>query len=387
MKKLSFTAFDCCTCKVEKLIDKLARKHAMIPRRYLAIGGIIVVIATITAVATTQNISLKNFGVPSSIENNQGSLVQEAKKLQVALVTDGLWLDGGWGTAAFNAGKHLESQGYKVAYAENVKVDDMETALRKYSNDGYGLIIAYSFKWNDPVATVAKEFPKTKFVVFTGLVNDDNVASIFPMQQEGTFLLGALAAMMSKTGVIGYVGGDQYPNLINLFEGYKQGARVINPDIKIVGMYLGGEWNNPAKGKEVAITLIDKNADVILQVADTSGNGVIRAAQEREIFALGAVADQNRLSPDTVLSSFVLDVDKAFDFSAKMVVEDQFKGEIFKPGIEAGKGDLGDGIVYLASFHDLGSKVPADVKARLQQLTHDVMDKKITVPERYEATP
>ena len=81
-------------------------------------------------------------------------------------MTDGLWLDGGWGTAAFNAGKHLESQGYKVAYAENIKGNNMETTLRKYSNDGYGLIIAYSFIWNDPVVRVAKDFPTTRFVVF-----------------------------------------------------------------------------------------------------------------------------------------------------------------------------------------------------------------------------
>ena len=359
----------------------------MILRRYLAIGGIIAVIAVIVAVVITPDALLKNFGNTRYIENNQVNVIQEAKKLRVALVTDGLWLDGGWGTAAFNAGKHLESQGYKVTYSEHVGVNEMEPTLTKYAKEGYGLIIAYSFIWGDPVATVAKDFPNTKFVVFTGLVNSDNVASIFPMQQEGAFLLGSLAAMMSKTGIIGYVGGDQYPNLINLFEGYMQGARMINPNIKIVGTYLGGEWNNPAKGKEAALTLIDKNADIILQVADTSGNGVIRAAQERGIFVLGAVSDQNRLAPDTVLSSFVLDVYKGFDFSAKMVEEDRFQGKIFKPGIETGKGSPGDGIVYLAPFHDLDSKVPTTVKERLQQLTQDVIDKKIVIPERYEATP
>jgi basic membrane protein A len=353
--------------------------------RYLAIGGIILV-AVIAAVVITQNFSLKNFDISSLIENNP-EMVPKAKKLQVALVTDGLWLDGGWGTAAFNAGKHLESEGYTVTYAENVGLNDMESTLRKYANNGNGLIIAYSFIWNDPVAMVAKEFPKTKFVVFTGLVNGDNVASIFPMQQEGTFLLGALAAMMSKTGVIGYVGGDKYPNLINLFEGYKQGARMINPEIKILGTYLGGEWNNPAKGKEAALTLINKNADLLLQVADTSGNGVIRAAKENGIFALGSVSDQNRLAPDTVLCSFVIDNYKAFDFSVKMVEEDKFQGEIFKPGIETGKESSGDGIVYLAPFHDLESEVPSDIKIRLQQLTQDIIEKKILVPERYEETP
>jgi hypothetical protein len=203
------------------------------------------------------------------------------------------------------------------------------------------------------------------------------------MQQEGTFLLGALGAMMSKTGTIAYVGGDQYPNLINLFEGYKQGAKHINPEIKILGTYLG-EWDNPAKGKEAGLAQINAGADLLFHVADTSGHGVIQAAKERGLYAFGAVGDQSQLAPDTVLTSFVLDIDKAFDEATKMVVEDRFEGKIFKPGIEQEKGSSGDGIVFLAPFHDLDSEVPADVKARLEQLTQDVLDKKIAVPERFE---
>jgi hypothetical protein len=90
------------------------------------------------------------------------------------------------------------------------------------------------------------------------------------------------------------------------------------------------------------------------------------------------------LAPDTVLTSFVLDIDKAFDQATQMVVEDRFEGKILKPGIEEGKGAPGDGIVFLAPFHDLEAEVPSDVKTRLEQLTRDVLDKKITVPERFE---
>jgi hypothetical protein len=205
------------------------------------------------------------------------------------------------------------------------------------------------------------------------------------MQQEGTFLLGALAAMMSKTGTIAYVGGDQYPNLINIFEGYRQGAKYVNPEIKVIGTYLG-DWDNPSKGKEAGLAQTNAGADFLFHVADTSGHGVIEAAKEKGIFAFGAVADQNGLAPDTVLTSFVLDIDKAFDQSVQMVVENRFEGKLYKPGIEASKGASGDGIVYLAPFHDLDSSVPVDVKERLSQLTQDIIDKKIAVPERYKAT-
>jgi carbamate kinase len=180
-----------------------------------------------------------------------------------------------------------------------------------------------------------------------------------------------------------YFERSQYPNLLNIFEGYKQGARFANPKIKILGSYLG-DWDDPTKGKDAALAQIFSGSDFILHVADTSGHGVIEAAKEKGIYAFGAVQDQNRLAPDQVLTSFVLDIDKAFDHAVQMVIEDRFEGRIFKPGIEAAKGAEGDGVVYLAPFHSLEGKVPADVKARLQQLTQNVIGGKIMVPEKYE---
>ncbi len=141
---------------------------------------------------------------------------QSSGTLRIALVTDALFSDGGWGATAFNAAKQLETKyGHQVAYAENIAIPDIESTLRQYSEDGYDLIIAHGFQWGDPAVKVGKEYPNTKYVVFTGLVNSENVASIFPMQQEGTFLLGALAAMMSKTNIIGYIGGDQLDNFLS----------------------------------------------------------------------------------------------------------------------------------------------------------------------------
>ena len=234
---------------------------------------------------------------------------------------------------------------------------------------------------------VGQQFRDVRIVVFTGLVESQNVGSIFPMQQEGSFLLGALAGMMTETGVIAYVGGEEYPNIINVFEGFKQGARMVNPDVRIVGTYLN-DWDNPAKGKEAAISIIrQQNADVIFHVADSSGRGVIEAAEQEGIYALGAVQDQNSLAPGVVLSSFVLDIDKAYDTAVKSVVDGTFEGNIAKPGIEPFVGAPGDGVVYIAPFHSLESKVPANVKAKLDELTSDLLDERLVVPERLEAEP
>src|SRR5215204_5034351 len=304
--------------------------------------------------------------------------------LKIALLTDGLFSDAGWGAFGYNAGQSLEEKyGYDIDFKENVAIPDIEITLREYANVGYDLIIAQGFEWGAPAIKVGNNYPDTKFVIFTGLVNSSNVASIFPMQQEGTYLLGALAAMMSKTGIIGFVGGEKYPNLINIFEGYKQGAREINPNAKVLSTYLD-EWDSPAKGKEAALSQINSGADFLLQVADTSGSGVIEAAKEKKIFAFGSVSDQYKLAPNTVLTSFVLDEGKAFDQAIKMIQNSNFTGKIFKPGLEPYKGAPGDGIVYIAPFYGLENQVPEDVKTKFNTIKESIIKKKILIPERYD---
>jgi carbamate kinase len=182
-----------------------------------------------------------------------------------------------------------------------------------------------------------------------------------------------------------YFEKSQYPNLLNIFEGYKQGAKHVNPDIKVFETYLG-DWDSPEKGKQAALAQIFSNADFILHVADTSGKGVIQAAKEKGIYAFGAVSDQHHIAPETVLTSFVLDIDKAFDQMVRTVVENRFEGKLYKPGLEVSKGGSGEGIVYLAPFHNLDSRVPEDVKQRLNQTTQDIINGTIVVPEKYEVT-
>ncbi len=314
------------------------------------------------------------------------SAQSEGQPLKVKLLTDALFSDSGWGAPAYNASQALkEKYGLDLTAGEKVPIPDIEPTLRDAADEGNDLIIAHGFEWGDPAKRVATDYPDTKFVVFTGLTNGSNVASVFPMQQEGSYVLGALAAMMSKTGTIGFVGGQAYPNIINIFEGYKQGARSINPDIKVLGQYID-TFTDPARGKEAGVSLINNGADFLFHVADLSGQGVIQAAKEKGVYALGAVADQHNAAPDTVLTSFVLDIDKSFEQAINMVQNGNFSGQLYKPGLETAKGASGDGIVFIAPFHNLDSKVPADVKQRLNQIVQDIISGKIVVPERTEAS-
>jgi basic membrane protein A len=307
-------------------------------------------------------------------------------ELRIAVITDALFSDKGWGESSLKAAKFIENRyGFEVATEDDISISDIEPTLKRYAQAGYDLIIAHGVQWGDPALQVGEQYPDIRIVVFTGLVESENVASIFPQQQQGSFLLGALAGMMTETDVIGYVGGEEYPNIVNIFEGYKQGARAVNPDVKIIGTYLN-DWDNPAKGEEAATSVIRQNVDVIFHVADSSGQGVIESARKNGVYALGAVQDQNSLAPDTVLSSFVLDIDKAYGQAVNATLDGSFRGEIHRPGIEVEKGAAGDGIVYIAPFHDLDSEVPADVKSKLQELTNDLLSGKVVVPERFEET-
>jgi basic membrane protein A len=338
-----------------------------------------VIVGAIAAIAVTAIALMASANPPRN-------LAEPRSTLRIAVVTDALFSDEGWGESAMNAAKFIQSKyGFEVATEDNVSIANIESTLTKYAQSSYDLIIAHGVQWGDPALRVGEQYPNVRIVVFTGLVESKNVASIFPQQQQGSFLLGALAGMMTKTNVIGYVGGEEYPNVVNIFEGYKQGAKSVNPDIKIVGTYLN-DWDNPAKGKEAATSIIRQNADVIFHVADTSGQGVIESAKENGVYALGAVQDQNSLAPDTVLSSFVLDVDKAYNQAVNSTLEGSLKGEIRKPGIETEKSAAGDGIVYIASFHDLDSEVPESAKSKLQELTNSLLNGGIVVPERLEET-
>jgi basic membrane protein A len=322
---------------------------------------------------------------PIAVPTQNQLAANTEKKLKIAFLTDGLFSDAGWGAFGYNAAQALQGKySYKVDLKENVPIPKIEETLREHAKDGYDLIIAHGFEWGKPAVKVGKEYPETKFAIFTGLVNSSNVASIYPMQQEATYVLGALAAAMSKTGTIGFVGGERYPNLINIYEGYRQGAHDINPTVKVLVTYLD-DWDNPTKGKRAAISQIDRGADLLLHVADTSGHGVIEAAKERGIYAFGAISDQNKLAPETILTSFVLDAEKAFDQVVRLVQTGNFIGQIFKPGLELEKGSPGDGIVYIAPYHSLGYTVPENVKLRLEQLKGDIVNGKIKVPERYSS--
>jgi len=227
----------------------------------------------------------------------------------------------------------------------------IEPAMRAFAERGYDLVIGVGFAQSPIIESVAKDYPKMSFAIVDGVSQLPNVASLIFKEHEGSYLVGMIAAMTSKSGTLGFLGGMDIP-LIHKFEvGYEEGAHAINPKVRVIPNYIGvtdAAWNDPVKGKELARTQIEKGADVIFAAAGNSGLGAFDAveqfgkdAQGRPLkFVIGVDSNQNWAKPGHVLTSMVKRVDNSVYQIIGDLVNHRFKGGVHVYGLE------NDGIGY-----------------------------------------
>lgn len=251
---------------------------------------------------------------------------------------------GGKGDKSFNdsafRGLQRAKDELKIEFSEYEPKDpsaEAKNQLQSYASDGsYDLIIGVGFTMKDSLEAVAKEFPDQKFALIDEVSELPNVVSIMFKEQEGSFLTGALAALMSKTGTIGFVGGVEAPVIYRFESGFEQGAKYINPDIKILSVYIGGNsgFNDPVAAKQLTETIIGKGADVIMHAAGASGSGVFQAAKEKNVFAIGVDSNQDDVEKGVILTSMMKYVDNAVFAEIDKTLKGEFKGGIEYFGIK-----------------------------------------------------
>ena len=302
-------------------------------------------------------------------------------------VTAGVAFDtGGRGDGTFNdsAGRGLDQAvselGVKKIELEAVKDEDRKTNLELLAQQKANPVIAVGFAFTDPLTVVAKANPYTTFAIVDSVVDAPNVRSLVFAEHEGSFLVGAAAALKSKTGHIGFIGGQEI-DLIKKFEaGYIAGAKAVNPDIKIDSKYLGpagdnSAWGNVAGAKEIAKGWYDAGADVIYTAAGGSGAGTIQAAVEAGKWAIGVDSDQYLLAkPDEqkhILTSMLKHVDVSVFQTIKAVADGDTKGGIITFDLKS------DGVGYATSGGFLD-----DVKDKLDAYKADIISGKIVVPTK-----
>ena len=295
-----------------------------------------------------------------------------AKKIRVAIGFDGGMKDMGWFEGGFKAAMRLKKDPGvdEVASQENMKAADLERALRRWALAGYNLIFGHSFSFGSASLKVAPSFPDTIFAVagFFNTKGHPNVVTYLVQSHETGYLGGILATLMSKSKKIGVIGGFPIPQQIAEHNGFKLGARSVDPDVKVSTIFIN-DWFDVSKAKEAAMALIDQGVDVVQVTASPMGFGGIRAAEERGVYAIGAYMDVNRVAPNTVISSSVF----VWHAAMKQIVMDMKKGKVKKLYLVS----VPDGGAKLAPFN---GKVPPEVAQKVRAVEADIKSGKIKVP-------
>ena len=306
-----------------------------------------------------------------------------AKATKVGLVFD----VGGRGDKSFNdsAFRGLERAkkelGIEYEYIEPSEAADRENALRQFASGPFDLVIGIGFIFTDDVNRVAAAFPKKPFACVDYAVNPNkpmpaNVVALKFREQEASFLGGVVAALSSKTKVIGFVGGMDVP-LIHKFEaGYKAGALWADPKVKVISAYAGvtpEAFKDPSKGKEISLSQIGQGADVIYHASGSTGLGVFEAARDKKILAIGVDSDQYHDAPGFVLTSVTKNVDEAVFRTIKAAKE----GKPLKGILELGLKEKGVDYVYDANNKAL---IPAAARAKAEEARKLIVGGKIKVP-------
>lgn len=307
-----------------------------------------------------------------------GALAQEYK---VGLILDkGGKDDKSFNSAAFRGATQAKSD-LKIflKYVEATDDNAFETLTRSFAQKDFDLIIGIGVSQAEAIKKVSAQFPSKKFVIVDAEVKAPNVRALLFEEHEGSFLVGAIAAMMSQSGTLGFIGGMDIP-LIRRFEmGYVAGAKKINPKVKVISNYVGisgDAWNNPAKGKELAVSQYGAGADIIFAPAGASNLGVFDAAEEKKKFAIGVDSNQNWIKPGYILTSMLKRVDHAV-FAA---IEDGVKGK-FTSGTQR-FGLANQGIDYAVDQYNEKLLTPK-VRADAEKIKAEIVAGKIKVPDFY----
>jgi basic membrane protein A len=310
-----------------------------------------------------------------------GGLVDPAagQEFLPAVVFDmGGKFDKSFNEAAYNGAERFRKE-TGIAYRDFEVTNEAqrEQALRNMARRGSHVIVGIGFAQATGVEKVAKEFPTLKFAIIDAVVDLPNVRSIVFKEHEGSFLVGMAAALASKTGKVGFVGGMDIPLIRRFALGYEEGAKYVNPRVEVFQNMTGttpAAWNDPTRGGELARSQFDRGADVVYAAAGATGLGVLQAAKDKGRLAIGVDSNQNHLQPGSVLTSMVKRVDVAVYEAFKSAKDGTWKAGLLVLGLKEG------GVGYAVDQHNR-SLVTPDMERRLEQARADIIAGKIKVTD------
>jgi basic membrane protein A and related proteins len=294
-------------------------------------------------------------------------------EFKVALLTPGPVSDAGWNASAFDGLQLIKKDlGADTAMVQTQSPADFEDAMRDFASRGFSIVFAHGFEYTDTALKVAKLFPHTWFIVTSGSGSAANVASISFKIEQAAYVEGVVAGVMSKSGVVGAIGGIELPAVRLTFEGFQRGFQSVRPGGRVLISYTGS-FDDVGAAKEAALAQVSQGADFLFHNADAAGLGVFQAARQSHIYAFGANRNQNDVAPETVLCSAVTHIAKAFFRVATEIKEGRFKPGMIEYGMK-------DGMVDVVYNPRLLSKVPPQALAKAKSAEEAIVAGTITFP-------
>jgi basic membrane protein A len=302
-------------------------------------------------------------------------------KVKVGLVLD----KGGKDDKSFNAAAFKGAEEAKKDFGIELKTiespDDTayEPAMRQLAERGYDLVITVGFSQADALKKISPLFPKTHFAIVDAFVDVPNVVSLIFSEHEGSFLIGYLAGLKTKSNIVGFIGGMDV-DLIKRFElGFREGVAYANPKIKVLANYAGVSseaWMNPTKGKEIALAQIGQGADILFAVAGATGQGVFDAVEEKKKLAIGVDSNQNWVKPGFILSSMM----KRVDVAVYNTIKAESQGRFVWGNKYFGLADRG--VDYALDKYN-EALIPEEMRKKIEKVREDITSGKIKVSDYY----
>ncbi|MDQ7092186.1 BMP family protein [Desulfosporosinus sp. PR] len=309
-------------------------------------------------------------GASASADGNKTA--PSSAKLKVALCLSGAVNDQGWNQSAYEgAKKACQKYGYTLSYTENLGTADIKAAFNDYASSGYNVIIGHGFEFGDPALEVAKNYPNVKFICTESNAKADNVASYVMACEQTAYVEGIIAAGMTKSNKIGAIGPIQGDSLVKIINGYEDGAKSVNPNIKVETSWTNS-YTDTQLAQEAANSMIQDGVDVLKHCANACGNGAITAAVKANIWCQGDSYDQSPLAPKNILDSALYNVDVVIDTALKTVVNGTFKGDVYNLGMK-------DGAVEVL----LSNNLPDNVKSTAQKAIDNIKSGTLVVQRDY----
>lgn len=292
--------------------------------------------------------------------------------LKVALILTGSADDASWDASMYQTLKNIKDMvNITFDVSENVAPADAERIVRDYASRDYNLIIGHAFAFKEATLNVAKDFPKVKFMYGNGQDFAPNVLAYDSDYHDTAYLAGVLSASLITGNKVGVVASMDIPPVVMSVESFADGAKAAKPSINVMKTYIG-TFTDPAKGKDGGLAQIANGAEVVVALGDGTGLGTVNACKEKGVKCIGYYYDQASVAPEVIVSSVVNNWEPMMIKAINDIRADKFGNSFYMNNL------ANDGVI-LAPYHDYDSKIPDEVKKKVEAVRQDIISGKLKV--------